>query len=161
LFQTSNDDDFTRFVNDYLVVRDAKCYRHCRDQAKFVALKADRPGLVGGYFCPGNYASRVVYFSLQSDSNWFEKFLKEQAGELVRSKDIRWATRHGWELGGNAESEIPKISKDGIEQYYWTLYPASDEEKTKGAFRCENCGRLFVKGFSDDSKLCSDCKSSV
>ena len=152
-----SEDEFSNFVNRYLIVQDAKCYRHCQDGAKFVALKADRPGIIGGYFCPGNYASRVVYFSLHPDRDWFEKFLRDQVEERVRSKDIRSATRHGWELGGNAETEIKKISANGVTQLYWTAYPASEEEKVSGTFRCENCGRLFVKTFSDEAKLCSDC----
>jgi hypothetical protein len=152
-----SDEEFANFVDRYLIVRDVKCYRHCQEPAKFESLKIDRPGIVGGYFCPGNYSSRIVYFSLEPDSEWFENFLKERADELVRSRDIRSATRHGWELGGNAENEIKKISNKGLRQYYWTFYPASDEEKTKGAFRCENCGGVFVKGFSDGTKLCTRC----
>jgi hypothetical protein len=153
-----SEDEFSNFVNRYMIVQDTKCYRHCHSGAKFVALKADRPGIIGGYFCPGNYASRVVYFSLHPDRDWFEKFLVDQVGERVRSRDIRYATRHGWELGGDAETEIKEISTDGITQLYWTAYPASEEEKSSGAFRCENCGRLFVKTFSDKSKLCPDCR---
>jgi hypothetical protein len=149
--------EFKHFVERYLIVQDAKCYRHCQDQAKFVSLQVDKPGILGGYFCPGNYASRVVYFSLDPDREWFEKFLRDQVGDRVRSRDIRSATRHGWELGGNAETEITKICDDGIRQLYWTAYPLTQEEKTSGAFRCENCGKLFVKGFADERKLCDAC----
>jgi len=154
---SSLEKEFTHFVERYLIVQDARCYRHCQDRARFVPLQADRPGILGGYFCPGNYASRVVYFSLDPDREWFEKFLQNQVGNRVRSRDIRSATRHGWELGGNAETEITKISDDGIRQLYWTVYPSTEEEKTSGAFRCENCGKLFVKGFTDERKLCDDC----
>jgi hypothetical protein len=149
---------FANFVNQYLIVKEAKCNRHCQNAVKFVALKADQPGIVGGYVCPGNYVSRVVYFSPDPDREWFEKFLKDQVGERVRSRDIRTATRHGWELGGKAEEEIKKIPNEKITQVYWTSYPASDEEKTSGAFRCENCGRLFVKNFADENRLCADCR---
>lgn len=159
--QESKEKSFEDFVDRYLIVREAKCYRHCQEPAYFVRLKADKSGIIGGYFCPGNYTSRVVYFSMdEPDREWFEKFLKAQAPELVRSRDIRSATRHGWELGGKAESEILKISSDGIKQLYWTFYPATDVEKTTGAFRCENCGNLFVKRFSDDPKICQDCSNS-
>ncbi len=154
----SSREGFPDFIKSYLVVRDAKCYRHCQDRASFVLLKSDNSAVTGAYLCPGNYVSRVAYFSIDPDREWFERFLKDQAGELIRSRDIRSATRHGWELGGNAETEIKKISDNGIKQVYWTFYPATDEEKTRGAFRCENCGRLFVKGFSDGSKHCAACK---
>ena len=156
--QESKDREFSDFVDKYLIVRDAKCYRHCQDPAKFTPLKSDSPGIVGGYVCPGNYTSRVVYFSQSPDREWFEGYLKDRLGDLVRSKDIRSGTRHGWELGGNAEVEIEKISSDGVKQFYWTFYPATDEEKSEGAFRCGNCGRLFAKQFSDPSKVCPDCR---
>ena len=92
--------EFSNFVNRYLIVQDAKCYRHCQNGAKFVALKVIRRGLSEAISVPGNYASRVVYFSLDPDRDWFENFLQHQVGDRVRSKDIRSATRHGWELRG-------------------------------------------------------------
>jgi hypothetical protein len=152
--------NFVEFVTRYLIVNDAKCNRHCQNPAKFVTIKTDGPNFVGGYFCPGNYATRVVYFSPKPDRQWFENLLKEQAGGLFRAKDIRHATRHGWELGGGAEAEIAKISDGEVRQYYWTFYPANEEEKTTGAFRCEKCGSLFVKKYSDDSTLCRNCRST-
>jgi len=155
--RSSSSQDFKNFVERYLIVQDAKDYRHCQSPAKFVALKADRPGVIGGYFCPENYSTRIVYFSLDPDREWFLKILQDQADGLVRPRDIRVATRHGWELGGNAEKEIKLVSDNGIKQLYWTLYPASDEEKTTGPFLCANCGKLFVKHFSEPSKLCSNC----
>jgi len=157
----SQSNKFEEYVDRYLIVNEAKCYRHCQDKAKFVPFKTDRQGVEGGYVCPGNYVSRVVYFSLNPDRSSFEKDLKDQLGDLVRSRDIRLATRHGWELGGMAENEMKGISGDGIKQLYWTLYPASEKEKTSGAFMCENRDRLFVKSFSDESKLCPDCRKAT
>lgn len=148
------------FVDRYLVVRDAKCYRHCQAPANFVSLKAQGAEFVGAYVCPGRYVSRVVYFSLQPDREWYERYLNDQIGDLVRSRDIRIATRHGWELGGDAEGQIKKIAPDGVKQLYWTLYPASDKEKTSGAFLCANGDRMFVKPFSEDTKLCPDCSQT-
>jgi len=148
---------FLDFVNLHLIIRDAKCYRHCQKSASFVTLSQEDSSMVGAYICPENYVSRVVYFSLDPDLSWFEKFLKAQIGDLLRSRDLRLATRHGWELGGNAEMEISEISDHGVKQYYWTFYPQSEMEKNTGAFRCENCGKLFTKRFSDESKLCPEC----
>lgn len=155
----AQEEKFSEFVDRYLIVKDAKCYRHCQQNAKFTPLRTDHPGVIGGYACPGNYVSRVVYFSLQPDQAWFETFLRGQVGDLLRSRDLRVATRHGWELGGKAESEIKQVSSDGIRQIYWTLYPVSESEKTSGPFRCENCGSLFVKSFSDDADLCTKCRA--
>jgi hypothetical protein len=148
---------FLDFADRYLVINDAKCFRHCQEPARFVPLIQESSTLVGAYVCPSNYVSRIVYFSIDPDAEWFEKLLKDQIGSLLRSRDLRVATRHGWELGGNAEAEISEVSDHGIKQYYWTFYPKSDEEKATGAFRCEKCGSLFVKKFADESKICSKC----
>jgi hypothetical protein len=156
------DTEFSDFVNRYLVVNDAKCYRHCQEPAKFVSIFMGDASVVGAYVCPSNYISRVVYFSNHPDREWFEKFLSGQVGSMLRPRDLRVATRHGWELGGNAEAEILGISDTGdLKEYYWTFYPKTEEEKTTGAFICSNCGSLFVKSFSDESTLCPKCAGKI
>jgi len=107
-----------------------------------------------------------VYFAAKPDAYWFIDFLRNQLTEKwVKSGDIRSATRHGWELGGNAESEISQIATSGkITQYYWTFYPKTNEEKLNGTFLCPKekggCGRLFTKLNTEDSRLCANCKNS-
>ena len=151
------------FVNKYLVVEGLSCGRHCQQPTKFHVLHSGRD-LVGAYVDPENYVSRAVYFSAKPNPTWFENFLKEQAGESrVRKKDIRYATRHGWELGGNAEKEISQISPDGIREYYWTFYAQNDADKREGTFLCakENggCGRLFTQKLDGAKKLCPSCSA--
>ena len=156
------DQEFIDFVNRYLVVKEGKCYRHCQDPVRFVSLFEEGSSLVGAYVCPVGYVSRIVYFANHPDRNWFEKFLGDQVSPILRARDIRVATRHGWELGGSAEAEILGISDTGdVKQYYWTFYPKSDREKTMGAFVCKNCGNLFTKSFSDESTLCSKCSKAA
>jgi hypothetical protein len=156
------DNEFGDFVHRYLVVGDAKCYRHCKEPAKFVSLFMGDSSLVGAYVCPSNYISRVVYFANHPDREWFEKFLREQLESMLRSRDLRVATRHGWELGGNAEAEILGISDTAdVNEYYWTFYPKTEPEKTTGAFICSNCGTLFVKNFSEETTLCTKCVAKV
>jgi hypothetical protein len=156
------DQDFLDFVNKYLVVNTAKCYRHCQEPSRFVSIFTGDSSVVGAYICPSSYISRVVYFADPPDRDWFEKFLAEQVGPMLRSRDLRVATRHGWELGGDAEAEILAISDTGdLKEYYWTFYPKSDEEKVEGAFICANCGTLFWKSFSDESSLCPNCASKT
>lgn len=154
------------FVTDYLIVKDTKCYRHCQGLAKFVPLLRARNSLVGAYVCPQSYVSRVVYFADKPDAKWFEKFLSDQLGSTrVKAKDVRRATRHGWELGGAAEEEISTVSNDGrLLQYYWTFYARTDEEKQNGTYLCSKedggCGRLYLRSNSESSKLCPNCKAS-
>jgi len=156
-------DQLLSFVEKYLVVKDAKCSRHCDKQARFVSIRQSDTSLVGAYIRPHNYVSRVVYFSEKPDPNWFQEFLVDQIGkDSIRSRDIRKATRHGWELGGEAEKEISIISKSGgICQYYWTPYPQTDREKEYGIFICAKleggCGKFYSKLKSDESKLCPNC----
>ena len=156
------DREFADFVNRYLVVNNAKCHRHCDEPSKFVPIFSGDASVVGAYICPSSYISRVVYFANQPDRDWFEKFLAVQVGDTLRSRDLRVATRHGWELGGNAEAEILGISDTGdLKEYYWTFYPQTDEEKVSGAFICAECGTLFWKSFSDLRTLCAKCASKT
>jgi hypothetical protein len=158
------DQGFLDFVRNYLIV-EAKCYRHCNNASHFVALAEDKSSLVGGYTCPENYVSRVVYFSDHPDAAWFEKYLVDQLGSSwVRHRDIRFATRHGWELGGKAEEEIASVAHaNSLREYYWTFYVRSDEDKKMGTFLCAKdaggCGALFTKELSDQTKLCPNCRA--
>ena len=151
------------FVEDYLIDGTAKCYRHCQRPARFApTYKVGSNALVGAYVCPDNYVTRVVYFADHPDEKWFEKFLKEQVGlNLLRTRDIRVATRHGWELGGNAEKEIARVAgpEKNLKEYYWTFYARSDDDKKNGTFLCSNCGRLFADSISYNGKLCAQCRA--
>lgn len=158
-------DQFMSFVEKYLVVSDAKCSRHCDQPARFVPINETDSSVVGAYVCPKSYVSRIVYFADSPDPDWFKRFLIDNIGkELINPRDIRKATRYGWELGGTAEKEISSVSKSrGIIQYYWTPYPATDEEKRYGAFFCSKesggCGKLYSKLKTDESELCPSCRS--
>jgi hypothetical protein len=156
-------DQLPSFIEKFLAVNDAKCSRHCDKKARFVPIRQSDTNLVGTYICPQNYVSRVVYFADNPDPKWFQEFLVGQFGKAeVRSRDIRKATRHGWELGGEAEKEISNVSKTrSICQYYWTSYPQTDREKENGIFVCAKedggCGKFYSKLKSDESKLCPSC----
>jgi len=159
-------DKFLDFVEHYLVIDGAKCYRHCEQPAKFTPIFQSESSLVGAYVCPQGYVSRVVYFAANPDAEWFKEFLRNPLGEKrVKTQDIRSATRHGWELGGTAEAEISKVAKSGtITQYYWTFYPKTNEEKSLGTFLCPKeeggCGRLYTKLNTEDSRLCPNCRNA-
>lgn len=160
-------DQLLDFVKQYLVVKEARCYRHCQRETRFISLYQEGLAIVGGYACPDNYVSRVVYFADAPDAGWFKEFLERQVGsQRLRAWDIRYATRHGWELGGNAEKEIALVAPKTrtIIQYYWTFYPHSDEDKKFGTFLCAKeeggCGSLFTKQVSDGSRLCPKCRNA-
>jgi hypothetical protein len=153
---------FLSFVSKYLVVDGVKC-SHCGKRANFVTIYQKDSSLVGAYVCSEGYVSRVVYFADNPDAVWFGNFLRDQLGDRFRGKDIRMASRYGWDLGGRAEKETAVVSKSGkIVQYYWTFYALNEEEKFTGTFLCreENggCGKLYTKLKTEASTLCTDCR---
>jgi len=124
--------------------------------------------MVGAYVCPDGYVTRVIYFSITPDRTWFKNFLLSQFGEaIVNDRDLRLATRYGWDLESDALPEIRNMSSTGvIKQVYWTTYPKTDEEKHRGIFVCstpqtENgCRRLFVQDINSPNRLCPKCQYS-
>jgi hypothetical protein len=157
--RTVSKSDFITFVRKYLVVEGLPCYRHCDKPTRFVTLLENRNRLVGAYVCPDNYVVRIVFFDQRDhDLDWFKSLVRIEldGGLFVRDRDFRIATRHGWELGGNAEEEISAFSNPstGIREYYWTFYPKSDQEKKVGNFICEKCGKLFSQPLNSKSKTC-------
>jgi hypothetical protein len=107
----------------------------------------DSDKVVGTYVCPDGYVSRVIYFSVNPDIDWFKGFLTTQVGEeMVKDRDIRPATRHGWELGNEALIEIGDgIPRGRIMEIYWTIYPKTDNEKNRGVFLDAERKKLFVQ----------------
>jgi len=153
------------FVERYLTFK-AQCRRHCDKPSSFFELWFDLKNFVGAYVCSSGYVSRVVYFSLNPDKNWFRKYLTSQVGEsVVAEYDLRPATRHGWELGSDALTSIREINPDDtIQEIYWTIYPKTDEEKRCGVFLCsdsegkQKCNRLFVQDLNSQNRLCPACR---
>jgi hypothetical protein len=150
------------YVRKFLVVEGLPCGRHCSEPTRFLPLVEDGDRLVGAYLCPSNFVSRVVYFSVNPDGKWFEKFLRDDrgGGDRIRSKDVRKATRHGLELGREAESRATDLFPQGIVEYYWTFYPGSDEEKKNGNFLCDKCNKFFVKSNSSPDRICPRHKAA-
>jgi predicted Zn-ribbon and HTH transcriptional regulator len=111
--------------------------------------------------------SRVVYFSFYQDVKQLRNFLYSQVGkEIVADRDIRPATRHGWELGSNAMAEIGEVSPTGvINEVYWTVYAKNEDERRPGVFVCSyprkgrGCNRLFVQDKKSRNRLCPKCKT--
>ncbi len=155
-------DQLISFVREYLIAEGVPCGRHCKDPVRFVPLYDGDKGLVGSYVCPQDYVSRVVYFSGNPDPKWFENYLSKQVGTTrVRRRDIRFGTRHGWELGQEAEETIRNFAPRGIKQYYWTFYPKTELDKAFGTFLCSKeeggCGKIFTKPTEAETKLCPQC----
>jgi hypothetical protein len=155
------------FVDKHLTFT-GKCFRHCDKHTQLRVLSKNEDHLVGAYTCPEGAVSQVVYFSLKPDLTWFQKMLSSQVGvENTASRDIRLATRHGWELGNNAQKEIEsKLGPGGaIKEAYWRMYPSTDNQNEKIVALCigedskAGCLNLFMKEKESNEKLCSACRT--
>lgn len=163
--QAKNSESLKGFVERYLSFR-GRCSRHCDGSTSFVSLKSASNGVVGAYVCPDSYVSRVIYFSVNPNIDWFRSFLVSQVGEeVVKDRDLRVATRHGWELESDALTRIGEVSPTGlIKEVYWTTYPQTEAEKSRGVFLCSypekgrGCGRLFVQNIKSRERLCPKCR---
>ncbi len=130
-------------------------------------LLEDSERVVAAYVCPDAFVSRVVYFGIKPRTSWFQEFLHAQVGsQNVSPRDIRVASRHGWELGGKAREIIEeKLGKGAaIGEVYWTRYPKTDEQKQLavslciGTYEQAGCTKLFTHNKNSIEKLCSECR---
>ncbi len=153
------------FVETYLRF-EGICRRHCDAPTAFVSLSSEENHLVGAYVCPTGYVSRVIYFSESPDLPWFRRFLTSQVGEeIVSDRDLRPATRHGWELGKDAAAAIGAVSPhQRLREVYWTIYPRTETAKSRGVFLCSDtegrrgCRTLFVQDLTATTTLCPRCR---
>jgi hypothetical protein len=153
------------FVETYLRFT-GSCRRHCDNPTSFVTLWSDVEHVVGAYVCPAAYVSRVISVSRKPDLKWFRTFLTAQVGEeIVVDRDIRPATRHGWELGKEAVAEIGEVSPTHrVQAVYWTIYPRTENAKSRGVFLCSDpegdrgCHKLFVQDLTATNTLCPKCR---
>ena len=161
------DQSLAGFVERHLAF-EVTC-RHCDAPASFKLIVEEQDKVVGIYQCPEGLVSQTVYFSLEPNLQWFYTFLCKQLGtKIVEMRDLRIATRHGWELGEKAaewlERFTPKQRRPAIFEVYWRRYAKTDADKSIGVFHCDDqtqgkgCGKLFVKPITSKNKLCAECR---
>jgi hypothetical protein len=160
-------DWFPQFVDKYLSFT-GKCFRHCDKPTAMIVLSRNATRLIGAYVCPNGFVSQVVYFSTEPDRDWFERLLQEQVGsENVSHRDLRVASRHGWELGSEAYDALKaKLGEEGaITEVYWTRYPKSEEQKQQAVSLClgdksrQGCLKLFMHDRNSVEHLCPSCRA--
>jgi hypothetical protein len=158
------------YVQSYLTFA-GKCFRHCDKQTHMRIIKQTSSRIIGAYVCPEAFVSQVVYFTAaKPDLKWFRELIARQIGtQYVTKRDVRTASRHGWELGGEARLELEKkIGPEGkITEIYWSRYPKTQREKQQAVSLCigdsktPGCGRLFVHSKATSPLLCDKCKSKI
>ena len=146
-----------------------KCFRHCDRPTSMQAIIKDSTRVLGAYICPDAFVSQVVCFSERPDVKWFSDTIADQVGaDNFKPRDVRLATRHGWELGGQARKTLEtQLGKDGsISEMYWTRYARTDAEKQVAISLCvgdashSGCLRLFAHDRNRTSGLCPACSRS-
>ena len=132
-------------------------------------IAQDDNRVVGAYVCPSGFVSQVVLFSPNPDLKWFRDMLTQQVGaENVSVRDIRVASRHGWELGEGAreilESKLgPNVS---IQEIYWTRYPKTEDQKKLALSLClgnssrTGCMKLFIHDRDVEEAFCPTCRAA-
>ncbi|MFQ5998013.1 MAG: hypothetical protein ACE5KO_01770 [Candidatus Bathyarchaeia archaeon] len=146
-------------------IYEPSCYVHCNKKAHFTSSVKQKESIVGAYLCPSNFVSRVVYFALKPDMNWFKTWLAKQMKHqnILHERDIRIATRHPWEVQKSSTTSVTAPRSSGLTPYvvrevYWAYPRAKLIEDKIGAFRCQECKRIFVQALESTSRLCNSCK---
>lgn len=130
----------------------SNCYGHCKEKTKPI-FKERNGSVLCFQACPGKYVSRVVFYNGSLEG--LISYLKEVArGIDVSERDVRVATRYGWDLGLKGKNEkVMRVS-------YWTQnYGASkvSSETRPALFLCSRCGSPFVKQFNSTTSICERC----
>jgi hypothetical protein len=118
-----------------------RCFRHCDRPVRFHRLASRLPGswVVGA--CPSGVVS-VARYAEWTGRDPSDRVLRQlrrwtRPRTLVRVRDLRLATRHGPELGREAERYLGRASpRRPVRIVYWRLYPF----RTRGGAE----RRLFV-----------------
>jgi hypothetical protein len=130
-------------------------------------ISQDSTRVLGAYVCPDGFVSQVVYFSQKPDLHWFNGLISSQVGaDNFATSDVRVASRHGWELGGDAQEILrAKLGPNAsLIEVYWTRYARTDVEKRIAVSLCmgdgsrSGCLSLFAHESRRIEKFCSTCR---
>lgn len=117
-----------RVLQAALVAAGGTCYRHCDRPIRTRRLRSALPGVWTVRACPSGVVSVTAY------AEWTSRDPTEAARRalrrwtvpptLVRRWDLRLATRHGPELGAEAERFLASVRpRRGLRVVYWRVYP--------------------------------------
>lgn len=145
----------------------AKCYRHCDQPLRNRRLRSRLPGIWRVRVCPSGVVSVTDYVE------WTRRDPTRDVGiqlrrwtvppTLVRSRDLRLATRHGPELGRAAERLLASARPTrGVRVVYWRVYPFRAKNGTERRLvvclrRTHPSPVFFAAAPSSDSWGCPVC----
>lgn len=131
-----------RVLSTALASPGGRCYRHCDRPIETRRLASRLPGTWQVRACPSGVVSVTVY------AEWTRRdptaAVRTELGRwtipssLVRTRDLRLATRHGPELGRTAERFLAASRpKRGVRVVYWRVYPFRGRDgKERRLFVC-------------------------
>jgi len=119
-----------------------RCYRHCDRPIRTRRVAGRLPGTWQVRACPSGVVSVTVYteWTRRNPTASVRAELRRWTvpPSLVRSWDLRLATRHGPELGRAAERFLTATRpKRGVRVVYWRVYPFRGRDgKERRLFVC-------------------------
>jgi len=117
-----------RVLSTALASPGGSCYRHCDRPIRTRRVTSRLPGTWRVRACPSGVVSVTVYteWTRRDPTESVRAELRRwtKPPSLVRSRDLRLATRHGPELGRPAERFLAASRPTrGIRVVYWRVYP--------------------------------------
>jgi len=140
------------------------CYRHCDRPVRLRTVASSLPGTWHVRACPSGVVSVTSYaeWTRRDPVDSVRRTLRRWTvpRSLVRSWDLRTATRHGPELGRRAEASLARVRPArGVRVVYWRVYPFRAKDGTERrlfvCFRRAHPGPVFFAA-SPSSKR-SEC----
>lgn len=143
-----------RILAAALEVPEGRCYRHCQEPVRARRVRSSLPGVWYVRVCPGGVVSVTSYaeWTDRDPSRAVARVLRRRSRPpgLVRSWDLRLATRRGPELGRAAERFLAKrTARRGVRVVYWRVYPSRARDGTErrlfACFRKGHAAPIFFR----------------
>jgi len=117
-----------RVLRSALASPGGSCYRHCDRPIRTRTVPSRLPGVWQVRSCPSGVVSVTSYteWTGRDPTRSVQQLLRRWTSppSLVRSWDLRLATRRGPELGHSAERFLAKAGKGRpVRVVYWRVYP--------------------------------------
>ncbi len=145
-----------------------RCYRHCDQPIRVRRIRSSLPGQWEVRSCPSGVVSVTSYaeWSRRDPMVGVRRTLARwvRPGPLLRSWDLRTATRHGPELGRAAERALERATpRKPVHVVYWRVYPfhvgPGKERRLFVCFRHPRAGPVFFAASPTTPEWrCPECR---
>lgn len=145
-----------------------RCYRHCDRRIRVHRVPSSLPGQWEIRACPAGVVSVTSYAEwtrrdpVARARRTLARWVRPRS--LLRSWDLRTATRHGPELGRPAERAMERVTpRKPVRVVYWRVYPYRTRDGTERrlyvCFRHSRIGPVFFAASpTDPAWRCPECR---